>query len=74
MTRPPTDPSEAVQSDEQIRSRTMTLLIAGHDTTAGALTWALHQLELPLVFADDGSACRRHPNPSVHSPTRPHAS
>ncbi|MFD8212812.1 hypothetical protein ACFV2U_03540 [Streptomyces sp. NPDC059697] len=37
-----------------MRSRTMNLLIAGHDTTAGALAWALHQLELPLVFADDG--------------------
>ncbi|MFE2487250.1 cytochrome P450 [Streptomyces mirabilis] len=32
----------------------MTLLIAGHDTTTGALTWALRQVELPLVFAADG--------------------
>jgi hypothetical protein len=45
----------------------MTLLIAGHDTTAGAPARALHQLELPLVFADDGSAVQA-------SPTRPHAS
>jgi hypothetical protein len=41
----------------------MTLLIAGHDTTAGALAWALRQLELPLVFADDGSAVRASPEP-----------
>lgn len=41
----------------------MTLLIAGHDTTAGALAWALHQLELPLVFADDGSAVQASPEP-----------
>lgn len=57
------DPGEAVQSDEQIRSRTMTLLIAGHDTTAGAPARALHQLELPLVFADDGSAVQASPEP-----------
>ncbi|MER6376977.1 cytochrome P450 [Streptomyces mirabilis] len=63
MTRPPTDPSEAVQSDEQIRSRTMTLLITGHDTTASALTWALHQVELPLVFADDSVERRVIPHP-----------
>ena len=41
----------------------MTLLIAGHDTTVGALAWALHQLELPLVFADDGSAVQASPEP-----------
>ncbi|MER5347338.1 hypothetical protein ABT030_45100 [Streptomyces mirabilis] len=46
-----------------MRSRTMTLLIAGHDTTAGALAWALHQLELPLVFANDGSAVQASPEP-----------
>ncbi|WP_179857384.1 hypothetical protein [Streptomyces sp. OV198] len=45
----------------------MSLLIAGHDTAAGAPARALHQLELPLVFADDGSAVQA-------SPTRPHAS
>ncbi|MFF3655972.1 nucleotidyltransferase domain-containing protein [Streptomyces olivochromogenes] len=63
MTRPPTDPSEAVQSDEQSHSRTTTLLIAGHDTTAVALARALHQLELPLAFADDGSAEQASPEP-----------
>ncbi|WP_390899313.1 nucleotidyltransferase domain-containing protein [Streptomyces mirabilis] len=41
----------------------MTLLIAGHDTTAGAPARALHQLELPLVFADDGSAVQASPEP-----------
>ncbi|MBD0844324.1 cytochrome P450 [Streptomyces sp. TRM68416] len=37
---------EAAQTDEQIRGHIMTLLIAGHDTTAGVLAWALYQLEL----------------------------
>ncbi|MFE5085961.1 hypothetical protein [Streptomyces mirabilis] len=41
----------------------MTLLIAGHDTTAGAPARALHQLELPPVFADDGSAVQASPEP-----------
>ncbi|MEU0822574.1 hypothetical protein [Streptomyces mirabilis] len=41
----------------------MTLLIAGHDTTTGALTWALHQVELPLVFAADGVERRVIPHP-----------
>ncbi|GAX57145.1 nucleotidyltransferase domain-containing protein [Streptomyces olivochromogenes] len=41
----------------------MTLLIAGQNTTAGAPVWALHQLELPLVLADDGSAVQASPEP-----------
>ncbi|GAQ51814.1 cytochrome P450 [Streptomyces acidiscabies] len=38
--------STPAQSDEHIRGHIMTLLIAGHDTTASALAWALYQLEL----------------------------
>ncbi|MFD5463356.1 cytochrome P450 [Kitasatospora sp. NPDC127059] len=38
--------SRAAPADEQIRGHIMTLLIAGHDTTASALAWALYQLEL----------------------------
>ncbi|MCX3063775.1 cytochrome P450 [Streptomyces beihaiensis] len=37
---------EPAPTDEQIRGHLMTLLIAGHDTTASALAWALYQLEL----------------------------
>ncbi|KJS53466.1 cytochrome P450 [Streptomyces rubellomurinus] len=38
--------SQAAPADEQIRGHIMSLLIAGHDTTASALAWALYQLEL----------------------------
>lgn len=38
--------AEPAQPDEQIRGHIMTLLIAGHDTTASALAWALYQLEI----------------------------
>lgn len=35
-----------VMSDEQLRDQTVTLLLAGHETTAKALTWTLHMLSL----------------------------
>ena len=38
--------SEPPPPDDEIRGHLMTLLIAGHDTTASALAWALYQLEL----------------------------
>ncbi|MFE2729263.1 cytochrome P450 [Kitasatospora sp. NPDC059327] len=38
--------SEPAQNDEQIRGHIMTLLIAGHDTTASALAWGMRLLEL----------------------------
>ncbi len=31
-------------SDRQVRDETMTILLAGHETTAGALAWTLHLL------------------------------
>ena len=36
---------EGVRSDEQIRGHIMTLLIAGHDTTASALAWGMYLLD-----------------------------
>lgn len=38
--------SEPPQPLEQVRGHIMSLLIAGHDTTASALAWAVYQLEL----------------------------
>src|SRR5262245_28963110 len=31
-------------TDEQVRNRAMTLLLAGHDTTAGTLSWVWYLL------------------------------
>jgi cytochrome P450 len=39
---------EGVRSGEQIRGHIMTLLIAGHDTTASALAWGMYLLEQHL--------------------------
>jgi cytochrome P450 len=36
--------SEAAMSDAELRDQLMTLLVAGHDTTATALSWALERL------------------------------
>ena len=35
---------EPGMSDRQVRDETMTILLAGHETTAGALAWSLHLL------------------------------
>ena len=57
-------------SDEQIRDEAMTIILAGHETTANALTWAWYLLshhpevearlhaEVDAVLAPDGSAPR----------------
>jgi len=45
-------------TDKQVRDEAMTLFLAGHETTANALTWAWHLLtEHPDVYAkmDGGS-------------------
>jgi cytochrome P450 len=47
-------------SDEQIRDEIMTLFMAGHETTANALTWALYLLALhPEVDQRAAEASRR---------------
>ncbi len=43
-------------SDEQIRDEIMTLFIAGHETTANALTWALYLLAADREIQDRASA------------------
>jgi len=39
-----TDDDDATMSDQQVRDETMTLVLAGHETTAMALTWAWYLL------------------------------
>ncbi len=43
-TSAPGEPGEAPLSDEELRDQLVTLLLAGHETTASALTWTLHEL------------------------------
>ncbi|MRH90543.1 cytochrome P450 [Nocardia sp. SYP-A9097] len=38
------NPSDAPLSDEELRDQLITLLLAGHETTASALSWACHEL------------------------------
>ncbi|CAM4081837.1 cytochrome P450 [Nocardia ninae] len=38
------DPGTAPLSDAELRDQLVTLLLAGHETTASALSWALHEL------------------------------
>lgn len=38
--------------DEQVRDEVLTLLMAGHDTTANSLAWALHLLSVNPAAAD----------------------
>ena len=39
-----TDPDEAPLTDAEMRDQLVTLLLAGHETTASALSWTLHEL------------------------------
>jgi cytochrome P450 len=39
-----TGAEDAILSDEELRDQLVTLLLAGHETTATALAWALHEL------------------------------
>ncbi|MEV6773324.1 cytochrome P450 [Nocardia sp. NPDC051030] len=38
------NPSDTPLSDEELRDQLVTLLLAGHETTASALSWACHEL------------------------------
>jgi cytochrome P450 len=38
------DPSDTGLTDEELRDQLVTLLLAGHETTASALAWTLHEL------------------------------
>lgn len=44
--------SDAVLSDEVVRDQVMTMLMAGHETTAKALTWTLYLLDQNPEVAD----------------------
>lgn len=44
MVRDEEDPSDAGLTDEELRDQLVTLLLAGHETTATALAWTLHEL------------------------------
>jgi cytochrome P450 len=42
--RDPENPSEPGMSDQQIRDEAMTIFLAGHETTANAMSWTWHLL------------------------------
>lgn len=44
MVRDEEDPSDTGLTDEELRDQLVTLLLAGHETTATALAWTLHEL------------------------------
>ena len=44
LVRDEDDPSDTGLSDEELRDQLVTLLLAGHETTATALAWTLHEL------------------------------
>eukprot|EP00669_Euglena_mutabilis_P012045 TRINITY_DN6668_c0_g1_i1.p2 TRINITY_DN6668_c0_g1~~TRINITY_DN6668_c0_g1_i1.p2 ORF type:complete len:148 (-),score=31.90 TRINITY_DN6668_c0_g1_i1:870-1313(-) len=47
-------------STKQLRDDLMTMLIAGHETTAATLTWALHELTRPSTRASSRRCGRRY--------------
>jgi len=44
LVRDEEDPADTGLTDEELRDQLVTLLLAGHETTATALSWALHEL------------------------------
>lgn len=46
------DQSDAAMDDEQLRTQVMTLMLAGYETTASALTWTWHLLSQNLHILD----------------------
>jgi cytochrome P450 len=46
------DEDGSAMTDRQVRDEVMTLLLAGHETTANALTWALHALGRDAAVRD----------------------
>ncbi|MCX6396793.1 MAG: cytochrome P450 [Propionibacteriales bacterium] len=44
LVRDDDDPSDSGLTDEELRDQLVTLLLAGHETTATALAWALHEI------------------------------
>jgi cytochrome P450 len=44
LVRDEDDPSDSGLTDEELRDQLVTLLLAGHETTATALAWTLHEL------------------------------
>jgi cytochrome P450 len=44
LVRDDEDPADTGLSDEELRDQLVTLLLAGHETTATALAWTLHEL------------------------------
>ncbi|AYF78067.1 cytochrome P450 [Nocardia yunnanensis] len=46
------NPADAPLSDAELRDQLMTLLLAGHETTASALSWACHELAANPAIQD----------------------
>jgi cytochrome P450 len=64
-------------SDRQIRDELMTMLIAGHETVASALTWtwmllALHPLARKRLTAEVAAVLKGHPPVSADLPNLPY--
>ena len=53
------DRTAATMTDVELRDQLMTLLVAGHDTTATALSWALERLTRHPAHSCEGGAARR---------------
>lgn len=62
--------SDLVNSIEQLRDDLMTMLIAGHETTAAVLTWSIYllaQVSYFLFGSSNAIAFGDNPNHMIHS-------